>query len=386
MKLYYWCPFFSKIATEKAVINSIVSIKKFSNNKIEPILLDVIGEWGLQKKKLEEKKIKKTDLLSFKIINYLPKYGFLKSRFSYFIIFLFSIYKLHKKLKKDEPDFIVIHLMTFIPLLLLLMFNYKTKFILRISGYPKLNFLRVCFWRIVGKKIFLITSPTKSTLNLLKEKKIFDKDIIKYLPDPILEISEIEKKKAEKNIIEKKISKENTVISIGRLTKQKNFRFLIKAFYELQKIYTSYNLCIVGEGEEKNQLIQDIKKYNLEKKVFLTGFKDNIYDYLKNSKALILTSLWEDPGFVLVEAGYMNKTIISSDCPNSPCELLENGKNGFLFESNKIDSFIKIFSEMENCKDQVILSKKISYKKKIKEFTIFNHYKILNQLINEKQN
>ena len=59
MKLYYWCPFFSNIATEKAVINSIVSIKKFSNNKIDPILLDVIGEWKLQKKKLEEKKIKK---------------------------------------------------------------------------------------------------------------------------------------------------------------------------------------------------------------------------------------------------------------------------------------------------------------------------------------
>ena len=384
MKFYYWCPFFSNIATEKAVINSIVSIKKFSNNKIEPILIDVIGEWEQQKKKLEEKKIKKIDLLSFKIIHYLPKYGFLKSRFSYFIILFFSIYKLHKKLKKDEPNFIVIHLMTFIPLLLLLMFNYKTKFILRISGYPKLNFLRIFFWRIVGKKIFLVTSPTKSTLNLLNEKKIFDKDIIKYLPDPILEISEIEKKKAEKNIIEKKISKENTLISIGRLTKQKNFRFLIKAFYELQKIYTSYNLCIVGEGEEKNQLIQDIKKYNLEKKVFLTGYKDNIYDYLKNSKALILSSLWEDPGFVLVEAGYMNKIIISSDCPNSPRELLENGKNGFLFVSNKIDSFIKIFSEMENCRDRMILSKKISYKKKIKEFTIYNHYKILNKLINEK--
>ena len=159
---------------------------------------------------------------------------------------------------------------------------------------------------------------------------------------------------------------------------------MIKAFYELQKIYTSYNLCIVGEGEEKNQLIQDIKKYNLEKKVFLTGYKDNIYDYLKNSKALILSSLWEDPGFVLVEAGYMNKIIISSDCPNSPRELLENGKNGFLFVSNKIDSFIKIFSEMENCRDRMILSKKISYKKKIKEFTIYNHYKILNKLINEK--
>ena len=145
MKLYYWCPFFSNIATEKAVINSIASIKKFSMEKIQPSLLDVIGEWEPHQNDLKEKKIEKIDLLKFKLINYLPKNGFLKSRFSYIIIFLFSIYKLHQKLKKDQPDFIIIHLMTFIPLVLLFFFKYKTKFVLRISGYPKLNFIRSIF-------------------------------------------------------------------------------------------------------------------------------------------------------------------------------------------------------------------------------------------------
>ena len=50
MKLYYWSPFISKIATEKAVINSIKSVTKFSKEKISPYLLDIIGEWDLQKK------------------------------------------------------------------------------------------------------------------------------------------------------------------------------------------------------------------------------------------------------------------------------------------------------------------------------------------------
>ena len=61
--------------------------------------------------------------------------------------------------------------MTFIPLLLLFFFNYKTKFILRISGYPKLNNLRSLFWKMVGKKIFLVTTPTKLTLELLKDSE-----------------------------------------------------------------------------------------------------------------------------------------------------------------------------------------------------------------------
>ncbi len=199
MKLYYWCPFFSNIATEKAVINSIVSIKKFSKNKINPILLDVIGEWELKKKILEEKKIKKDNLRNFKIIDYLPKYGFFRSRFSYLVVLFFSIYKLHKKLKKDKPDFIIIHLMTFIPLLLLMIFNYKTKFILRISGYPKLNYFRTLLWKIVGKKLHTITTPTKSTLNLIKDLRIFSPDKLKYLPDPVLHLSDIRKKKNREN-------------------------------------------------------------------------------------------------------------------------------------------------------------------------------------------
>ena len=59
-----------------------------------------------------------------------------------------------------------------------------------------------------------------------------------------------------------------------------------------------------------------------------------------NCKCFLLCSLWEDPGFVLVEAGISNATVISSNCPNGPVEILENGKNGFLFESNSAKSFI----------------------------------------------
>ena len=127
MKLYYWSPFFSNVATEKAVINSIKSMNKFSNKKINPYLLDVIGEWNSQRKELSDNGIIIKNLLNFKLLKYLPKYGFLKSRFSYIIVFFFSIFKLHKILKNEKPDYLIIHLMTFIPLILLLFFKYDTK-------------------------------------------------------------------------------------------------------------------------------------------------------------------------------------------------------------------------------------------------------------------
>jgi len=384
MKLYYWSPLFSNVATEKAVVNSIESVTKFSKKKITPYLLDVIGEWESQKKKIFSKNIFIKDVLNFKLIKYLPKNGFFKSRLSYIIIFILSIFKLHKILKKDQPDFIIIHLMTSIPLVLLLLFNYKTKFILRISGYPKLNFLRSFFWKIVGKKIYLITTPTKLTLNLLCETRIFNLNKIKYLPDPVLNLDEIKDKKNKKENIEKYLSSENTILSIGRLTHQKNFNFLIIAFKEINKKYPNLNLVILGDGEEMNKLKNLIKKINLEEKIFLVGYKKNVYDYLKNSKMFVLTSLWEDPGFVLIEAAYMNKTVLSSDCLNGPKELLENEKNGFLFKSNSLTNFLNKFEGIMNADKKLLFKKKVSFKKKIKEFTLFNHYKILNSLLIQK--
>jgi len=221
---------------------------------------------------------------------------------------------------------------------------------------------------------------------LLVEKKIFHPEKIKYLPDPILNIQFIQKKKNENNPIEKEISSDKTLISIGRLSKQKNFSFLINAFHNLQKKKPNLNLVIIGDGENKKKLEDQIQRLNLNEKVFLLGFKKNIFDYLKNSKMFILPSLWEDPGFVLVEAGYMNLTILSSDCPNGPKELLSNKKNGFLFKTNSFEDFIENFEIIENLNKNIIEEKKLSFKKKIREFKLFGHFKILRSILISNEN
>ena len=380
MKIFYWCPFIGNVATINAVVNSIKSINKYSKNSIEPCLINSVGEWNSKKKKIN--KIRIIDFYKSNLIDYLPKLGFVKSRITYFLIFFLTVFKLHKILKKQKPEYLIIHLITFIPMFLMVLFNYETKFILRISGYPKLNILRRVFWKIAGHKISYITTPTISTLNLLKSNRIFPEEKIIYLPDPVLNIGQIQKKKNEINTLEKQLSKQNSLISIGRLTKQKNFGFLIDAFNELQNKYKNLNLFIIGEGEEKEKLIKKINDLKLTQKIFLIGYKKNVFSYLKNSKMFISTSLWEDPGFVILEAGYSNKIVLSSNCPNGPVEILENEKNGFLFKSNSQKDFIEKFEEIMNCNDLIIKKKKILLKKKCKEFTLLNHFKGLKKIFN----
>ena len=80
--IYYWCPFIGSVATVDAVLNSILSLKKFSNESFEPYILNIVGEWDKKIEYLNERNIKVINFRSSNIINYLPKLGFLKSRFT----------------------------------------------------------------------------------------------------------------------------------------------------------------------------------------------------------------------------------------------------------------------------------------------------------------
>ena len=103
-------------------------------------------------------------------------------------------------------------------------------------------------------------------------------------------------------------------MGIGRLTKQKNFELLLNFFIQLVKSYPDYKLLILGDGENKEKLNEIIDVNQLNSQVFLLGYKSNVFKYLKYADCFILSSLWEDPGFVLAEAGASNTNIISSDC------------------------------------------------------------------------
>ena len=171
-------------------------------------------------------------------------------------------------------------------------------------------------------------------------------------------------------------------MAAGRLTKQKNFEFLIQA-YDKFIVKSERLLFIAGDGEERQNLKKLILKKKIEKKVFLIGYKDNIYNYMKNCEAFILSSLWEDPGFVLIEAAFCRANIISSDCKNGPIEFLENNLCGFGYKNNNLENFEKQFNFFLNSRDKFLVQKKIIALSKVKKFTSFMHFKRLNKILNK---
>ena len=140
-------------------------------------------------------------------------------------------------------------------------------------------------------------------------------------------------------------------------------------------------MLIAGEGEDFKKLNHFIKKNNLEKNIFLIGYKKDILKYFYNSKGLIVSSLWEDPGFVIIEAGMTKSFILSSNCLNGPKDLIKDNFNGILFESNDKKSFIekfKIFSKLDKIDNKDLLFNNLKTSKK---FTLYYHYKSLNNIL-----
>ena len=382
MKIFYWSPFISKVATVSSVIKSADSIVKYSKkeNNINVAIIDAIGEWK-NYRKIINPKIEIINLSKKDIIEFLPKKGFFKSRLSYALIFVLTFFKLLNLINKEKPDYIIAHLLTSLPIFLTLIITNKTKVIIRISGLPKLNFIRYIFWKLFSKKIYRVTCPTTSTYEYLKKTNIFDKNKLFVLRDPIIQLNEFLIKKNEK-IENLKIEKNNLIIGIGRLTRQKNFILLIRAFKKILIKYPHYHLILLGEGEQKKMLTKEIKKLKIQEKILFLGYQKNVYKYLLNSDCFILTSLWEDPGFVILEAALSNTLIISSNCPNGPNEILSNGQNGFLFQNNNLSDLLNKFDEFKNLTEDELNKKKLFAKKKIKMFTQFAHFKSLKNIIN----
>ena len=117
------------------------------------------------------------------------------------------------------------------------------------------------------------------------------------------------------------------ILGAGRLTLQKDFATLIRAFALLRRKRFA-NLVIFGEGKERPNLEQLIEQLNIKDYVWMPGFVENPYKYMSKASVFVLSSIYEGLPTVLVEALALGVPVVSSDCKSGPREILEDGKYG----------------------------------------------------------
>lgn len=125
----------------------------------------------------------------------------------------------------------------------------------------------------------------------------------------------------------------------GRLTKQKRQKDLIEIAKLLDKRKIDFTLFIAGEGEERQNLEEEIKRNNLQDKVILLGFVEDVSTFMNSIDIFLLTSEWEGFGFVIVEAMMKSKPVVAYDITSNP-EIIDNNVTGYLIDFANIALFV----------------------------------------------
>ncbi|WOD39264.1 glycosyltransferase [Nodosilinea sp. E11] len=149
------------------------------------------------------------------------------------------------------------------------------------------------------------------------------------------------------------------ILGAGRLMYQKDFSTLIRAFAVVRQQRPCRLVIIGGEGYERSDLEKLIRELQLEDDASLPGFAENPYAYMAKAKVFVLSSRYEGFGNVLVEAMATGTPVVSTNCPDGPAEILENGRYGQLVPVESPNALAEAIVEtLDNPLDSELLQKK----------------------------
>lgn len=203
-----------------------------------------------------------------------------------------------------------------------------------------------------ANKCDCVIAPSESIKKMLLKQRI--KSRIEVIPTGInLDVFGNPNRK----IIRKKYNlgpEQKLLLYAGRIAKEKNLEFLLKAFKLVLNKKPNTYLMLVGRRAKKGYLINLIKKLHLETKVFLVGHSSLVQNYYAAADLFVFSSVTETQGLVLVEAMAAGTPVVAVDSPG--IREVVDGKNGLLTKESLVEFSEKIIRVLDDSK----LRKKMS--------------------------
>ena len=144
-----------------------------------------------------------------------------------------------------------------------------------------------------------------------------------------------------------------TILTVGRLTRQKRYDIAIEAMKLIkEKIGVPIRWYVLGDGDLRQELEQQIKSAGLENDFILMGVKENPYPYYKDCDFYVHATEFEGKSIALQEAQVLGKPILATDCSGNR-EQIENGTDGILCELDSgqvCEKLLYMINNPEKCK------------------------------------
>ncbi len=226
------------------------------------------------------------------------------------------------------------------------------------------------FFLLLGAFVIKRADAVRAVSQKVKEKIIkmgVSEDKIFQISTPIDFEKFFHPNKKEIKKIQEKYQNKEIVLFVGRLVLAKNISLLINAFQEVLKNYSEAVLLIIGSGELKNELKEEVEKKGLKKNIYFLGAKqqNELINFYWASNFLVLASSNESFGKVFLEAGACRKPVIASATAGAK-EIIKDGKTGFIVPINNKEALAdKILFLLKNKEKQEEMGR--VFQKEIKE-------------------
>lgn len=194
------------------------------------------------------------------------------------------------------------------------------------------------------RKADVVTAVSGGVADDLADAINLPRDRISVVFNPVVTPELIEKSKMPLEHPWLGENKPPVILGVGRLTPQKDFSILIRAFAQVRTM-RDCRLVILGEGELRAELEELVASLEVQDSVQLPGFAENPFAWMSRVRLFVLSSRWEGLPNVLIQAMACGAAVVSTDCPNGPDEILEGGKWGKLVPMGDIEALAKAISE-----------------------------------------
>ncbi|AQM61200.1 glycosyltransferase family 4 protein [Clostridium baratii] len=126
---------------------------------------------------------------------------------------------------------------------------------------------------------------------------------------------------------------------VGRISRQKSPDIFVKAARKIKDNIPNAFFIIVGDGDEREEILQLITKLNLEESFLITGWVDNPMEYIQIFDLAMLISRWEGFGLAIAEYMVSRKPIVATDIDAIP-NLIKHDESGYLAKVDNVDTVV----------------------------------------------